>query len=107
MYEYDSALALIHLNDAQTLYRLGDNVSGLRLKVADLYQTQRIGAALYPLIPQNAYVTDWTRSHANLFRAVQMEKNMMFLIMLLIVTVAAFNIVSTLCAPWVPRRAAS
>ena len=96
MFEFDSSLALIQMNDAQKLYRMGDNVSGVRLKVADLFDAPQIGRQLYPLLPPNTYVTDWTRNNANFFRAVQIEKNMMFIILMLIVAVAAFNVVSTL-----------
>ncbi|MBU0753241.1 MAG: lipoprotein-releasing ABC transporter permease subunit [Gammaproteobacteria bacterium] len=96
MYEYDSGLALIHMADAQRLYRMGDSVSGVRLKVDDLFAAPRIAHELLRYIDTDAYVSDWTRNHANFFRAVQIEKNMMFLILLLIVAVAAFNIVSTL-----------
>ena len=96
MYEYDSGLALIHLADAQKLYQMEDRVSGVRLKVDDLFMAPRVGRELAGLIEANAYVSDWTRSHANFFRAVQIEKNMMFIILSLIVAVAAFNLVSTL-----------
>ncbi len=96
MYEYDSGLALIHMADAQKLYRMGDSVSGVRLKVDDLFAAPRIARELLRYVDTDAYVSDWTRNHANFFRAVQIEKNMMFLILLLIVAVAAFNIVSTL-----------
>ncbi|MGE4448051.1 MAG: lipoprotein-releasing ABC transporter permease subunit [Azospira sp.] len=96
MYEYDSGLALIDMSDAQLLYRLGDGVSGVRLKLDDLFRAPRVARELVPLIQEDAYISDWTRSHANFFRAVQIEKNMMFIILSLIVAVAAFNIVSTL-----------
>ncbi len=96
MYEYDSGLALIDLQDAQKLYRMDDRVSGVRLKLDDLFAAPRVARELVPLLDSNVWVTDWTRSHANFFRAVAIEKNMMFLILLLIVAVAAFNIVSTL-----------
>ncbi len=96
MFEYDSGLALIDLQDAQTLYRMQDQVSGVRLRLHDLYQAPQVAADLLPRLGADAYVTDWTRSHVNFFRAVQMEKNVMFIILLLIVAVAAFNIVSTL-----------
>lgn len=96
MFEFDSGLALVHMADAQKLYRLGDNVSGVRLKVADLFEAPRIARELYRYLDPRLFVTDWTRNHANFFRAVAIEKNMMFLILLLIVAVAAFNIVSTL-----------
>ncbi|MFY9329808.1 MAG: lipoprotein-releasing ABC transporter permease subunit [Georgfuchsia sp.] len=96
MYEYDAGLALINMRDAQVLYRMGDSVSGVRLKVADLFEAPRIARELMRYLEAGTFVTDWTRSHANFFRAVAIEKNMMFLILLLIVAVAAFNIVSTL-----------
>jgi len=96
MYEYDSGLALINLQDAQTLYQMDDRVSGVRLKVDDLFQAPRIARELAGLIEANAYISDWTKSHANFFRAVAIEKNMMFIILSLIVAVAAFNLVSTL-----------
>ena len=96
MFEFDSGLALIHLQDAQRLYRMEERVTGVRLKVDDLFAAPRIGRELLRHLGEGVYVSDWTRSHANFFRAVQIEKNMMFLILLLIVAVAAFNIVSTL-----------
>ena len=96
MFEYDSGLALIHLEDAQVLYQMGDRVSGVRLKVDDLFQAPRITRELSRFIDADAYLSDWTKSHANFFRAVQIEKNMMFIILSLIVAVAAFNLVSTL-----------
>ena len=96
MYEYDSGLALIHMADAQKLYQMDDRVSGVRLKVDDLFMAPRVGRELAGLIDANAWISDWTRSHANFFRAVQIEKNMMFIILSLIVAVAAFNLVSTL-----------
>jgi len=96
MYEYDSGLALIDLGDAQKLYRLGDRVSGVRLKLNDLFDAPRVARELAGMIHADAYISDWTRSHANFFRAVQIEKKMMFIILSLIVAVAAFNIVSTL-----------
>jgi len=96
MFEYDSGLALIRMEDAQRLYRMDDRVSGVRLKLDDLFQAPAIARQLANNINAAAYISDWTRSHANFFRAVQIEKNMMFIILSLIVAVAAFNIVSTL-----------
>ncbi|MBK6973446.1 MAG: lipoprotein-releasing ABC transporter permease subunit [Sterolibacteriaceae bacterium] len=105
MFEFDSGLALIHLADAQVLYRLGENVSGVRLKVDDLFAAPRISRELGPYVPTEVYVSDWTKSHANFFRAVAIEKNMMFIILSLIVAVAAFNIVSTLVMAVRDKRA--
>jgi len=96
MFEYDSGLALIHLEDAQKLYGMGDSASGVRLKLHDLFQSREVTRDLITRLRGDLYVSDWTRSHANYFRAVQIEKTMMFIILLLIVAVAAFNIVSTL-----------
>ena len=97
MYEYDSGLALIHLADAQALYRMGEEVSGVRLKLDDLFAAPRVARELAATLSiPDLMVSDWTRSHANFFRAVALEKTMMTLILFLIVAVAAFNIVSTL-----------
>ena len=96
MFEYDSGLALIHMEDAQKLYRMDDRVSGVRLKLDDLFQAPRVSRDLMATLEGELFVSDWTRSHANFFRAVQIEKNMMFIILSLIVAVAAFNIVSTM-----------
>ena len=96
MFEYDSGLALIRMEDAQRLYRLEDRVSGVRLKLDDLFKAREVVHKLANRLNTAAYLSDWTKSHANFFRAVQIEKNMMFIILSLIVAVAAFNIVSTL-----------
>ena len=96
MFEYDSGLALVHLEDAQRVYRMAEGVSGVRLKLADLFASREVARDLVRRIGGDIIVSDWTRSHANFFRAVQIEKNVMFIILTLIVAVAAFNIVSTL-----------
>ena len=96
MYEYDSGLALIAMQDAQKLFRTGDKVSGVRLKIDDLYRAPQVAEQLTKMLTGDYYIRDWTQSHSNFFRAVQMEKRVMFVILLLIVAVAAFNIVSTL-----------
>ncbi len=95
-YEYDSGLALVRMEDAQALYRLGVAASGVRLKLADLYEAPRVARALAKVVTADAYITDWTQQNANYFRAVQIEKRMMFIILTLIIAVAAFNLVSTL-----------
>lgn len=95
-HEYDSGLALVALEDAQRLFRLGDGVSGVRLRLEDLFESSRVARDLVRELGPNVYATDWTMQHANFFRAVQIEKRMMFLIVLLIIAVAAFNIVSSL-----------
>ncbi len=96
MFEYDSGLALINLQDAQKLYRMGDAVSGLRVKLADMERAPWVLRELAKTLQGDYYLSDWTMSHANFFQAVQIEKRMMFIILTLIVAVAAFNIVSTL-----------
>jgi len=96
MHEYDSALALIHLDDAAKLFRTQGGVTGLRLKLDDLYQAVPVRIKLARELSGGLWISDWTQRHANLFRAVKIEKTMMFLILSLIVAVAAFNIVSTL-----------
>ena len=93
MYEFDSGLALIDIEDAQRLYRL-DGVSGVRLKLDDLFAAPLVARDLWQKMPVQAEVRDWTRNHANFFRAVAIEKRVMFIILTLIVAVAAFNIVS-------------
>jgi len=93
--EADAGLALIHLADAQRLYQMGEQVSGVRLKLADLFEARTVGRELMARMPE-LFAWDWTRAHANLFRAVQIEKRMMFIILTLIIAVATFNVVSTL-----------
>ena len=96
MFEYDAGLALIHMADAQKLYRLGDMASGLRVKLADMDRAPWVLRDLAKTLRGDYYLSDWTMSHANFFQAVQIEKRMMFIILTLIVAVAAFNIISTL-----------
>ena len=105
MYEYDAGLAFIHMDDAAKLYRMGDNVSGLRLKLDDLFEAPAMSAKLAQKLDGNYFVTDWTQQHANFFKAVQLEKRVMFIILTLIVAVAAFNIVSTLVMAVTDKRA--
>ena len=95
-YEYDSGLALMHLQDAQILFRLGDAVSGVRLKLKDLFQSGTVARELARSLGPDVYASDWTLQHANLLRAVQIEKRMMFFVVFLIIVVAAINIVSSL-----------
>ncbi len=96
-FEYDSGLVLIHMADAQKLYRMGgDRVSGVRLKLDDMFQAPQVVGELSAVLPADIFISDWTRQHANYFRAIQIEKRMLSLILALIIAVAAFNIVSTL-----------
>ena len=96
MAQYDGSLALIHLADAQRLLRLEEGISGIRLEFTDLMMAPDRVRDIARSLPGNYRVSDWTMQHRNFFRAVAMEKTVMFIILLLIVGVAAFNIVSTL-----------
>ena len=96
MYEYDSGLVLIDLADAQTLYRMQDGVSGLRLKLADIDAAPLFSLDLARLLGPDYRIRNWTQEHVSFFRALKIEKNVMFVILMLIVAVAAFNLVSTL-----------
>ena len=105
MYEYDRGVALVHIKDAARLFRLDDNVTGLRLRLDDIFAAPQIARALSAELPLDYRVEDWTRQHANFFRAVKTEKRVMFIILTLIVAVAAFNIVSTLVMVVTDKRA--
>ncbi|GAB6067024.1 lipoprotein-releasing ABC transporter permease subunit [Methylothermus subterraneus] len=105
MYEYDRNMALVHLQDAANLLHLGGAVSGLRLKLDDVFAAPQIAQVLTARLGGEYLVTDWTRMHSNFFKAIQMEKTVMFVILLLIVAVAAFNIVSTLVMVVTDKRA--
>ena len=127
MYEYDAGLALIHMDDAAKLYRMEGTVSGVRLKIDDIDDAPKVSGELNQSLSTSLlsneskdlatrdtvtntfgsqyFVTDWTQQHANFFKAVQMEKRVMFIILALIVAVAAFNIVSTLVMAVTDKRA--
>lgn len=94
--QYDSNMALIHIRDAQILFKMKGLVTGIRLKLDDLYDAPRISREIESKIEGYHRVIDWTQHHANLFRAINIEKTMMLIILSLIIAVAAFNIVSTL-----------
>jgi lipoprotein-releasing system permease protein len=96
MYEFDRGLVLINLRDAEALYRMGDKVSGVRLKLHDMFKAPQVVREVARELPGIYYISDWTRQHANYFKAVATEKTVMFLILSLLVGIAAFNIVSTL-----------
>jgi lipoprotein-releasing system permease protein len=101
----DSGLALVHLRDAQTLYQMGEAVSGVRLKLDDLFAARAVAYELLSKLPRDVFASDWTRSHANFFRAVEIEKRMMFIILALIILVAAINIISTLVVAVTDKQA--
>jgi lipoprotein-releasing system permease protein len=94
-YEYDATLALLHLDDAQRIFRL-EGPNGIRVKLKDAQQARSVADQLTPLLGEDVVVRDWTRANRTWFAAVQIEKRMMFIILTLIVAVAAFNLVSTL-----------
>ncbi len=96
MGEYDRGVAIVHIQDAAKLLRMGDSVTGVRLKLDDLFLAPQVTNELAYQLPGSYRVTDWTMHHRNFFRALRTEKRMMGLILFLIVAVAAFNIVSTL-----------
>jgi len=96
MAPYDNSLALIHLDDAQKLFQFGDAVTGISGKLHNIDLAPRVARELQGELPPGLYANDWTHQNVNYFRAVQIEKKMMFIILSLIVAVAAFNIVSTL-----------
>ncbi|MGH8195445.1 MAG: lipoprotein-releasing ABC transporter permease subunit [Woeseiaceae bacterium] len=96
MYEFDRRLAFINLEDAQRLYRKGTAVSGIRLAVTDIYRAPQIVRDVALAAGESVLVSDWTRRHINFFRSIQITKSILFVILLMVVAVAAFNIVSTL-----------
>jgi len=96
MYEFDRALVFINVADAQRLFHFGDDVSGIRLAVRDPLQAPAVVRSVANAWGGGVYVTDWTREHGNFFRSIQLTRSIIFVILLLVVGVAAFNIVSTL-----------
>jgi lipoprotein-releasing system permease protein len=96
MYEYDRNFAYVHLHDAARLYRMGNDVSGLRLQVRDLFKAAHVARDIAEELGSGPYVEDWTHRHENFFRSIALAKRMLFFILLLVMAVAAFNIVSTL-----------
>ena len=97
MYEYDRSTAFVHIDDARRLMRIEDQgVTGVRLRLDDMFRAPAVREAMAGDYARDYWVRDWTQRHSNFFRAVQTEKTVMFIILTLIVAVAAFNIVSTL-----------
>ena len=96
MYEFDRRLAFINISDSQKLFRLGENVSGIRLAVTDVFDAPQIVRRAAIAGGGGVLVSDWTRRHINFFRSIQITKSILFVILLMVVAVAAFNIVSTL-----------
>ncbi|MFW2439859.1 MAG: lipoprotein-releasing ABC transporter permease subunit [Arenicellales bacterium] len=96
MYEYDSGLVMIHIADAQKLYRLGEKVTGLRLKLDEIDDAPLFSLELGNQLGALYRIRNWTQENVSFFRALKIERNVMFVILMLIVAVAAFNLVSTL-----------
>ncbi|MEW4982243.1 MAG: lipoprotein-releasing ABC transporter permease subunit [Cycloclasticus sp.] len=96
MYEYDRNLALIHINDGSKLLRLNNGVTGVRVKLADMFRAPYVTREIAKVLTPNYSISNWTMEHSNFFKAIKTEKRVMFIILMLIVAVAAFNIVSTL-----------
>lgn len=96
MYEFDRRLAFINIGDAQKLYRMHDSVSGVRLAVTEIYDAPAIVREVALENGQLVLVSDWTRRHVNFFRSIQITKSILFVILMMVIAVAAFNIVSTL-----------
>jgi len=103
-YEYDAGLVMLHVEDAARIFRL-EGPTGIRLKLKDLHQAREVGAQLAGTLSGELLIRDWTRQNRNWFAAVQLEKRMMFIILTLIVAVAAFNLVSTLVMTVTDKRA--
>ena len=103
-YEYDSALVLLHHQDAERIFRL-EGPTGVRLKLRDLHQAPEVARQLASTLSGNLLIRDWTQQNKTWFAAVQLEKRMMFIILTLIVAVAAFNLVSTLVMTVTDKRA--
>ena len=103
-YEYDSALAMLHIEDAARIFRL-EGPTGVRLKLKDLHQARTVALELAGSLSGDLLIRDWTRQNKTWFAAVELEKRMMFIILTLIVAVAAFNLVSTLVMTVTDKRA--
>ncbi len=105
MYEFDQGLAIIHLDEARRLYRLGDAVTGLRYRFDDPASAGQRIRAIAESLPGRYYISDWSRRQGNFFRSIQVTKSIMFFVLLLVVAVAAFNIISTLVMVVKEKRA--
>jgi len=96
MYEYDRGLVYVNVDDAARLFRLGKAVTGIRLSIVDPLRAPVTVRAIAESLGRDVYITDWTRQHANFFHSIQLTKSIIFVILLLVIAVATFNIVSTL-----------
>ena len=96
MYEYDRRIAIAAMQDAGKLLRMGDDISGIRLNLADMYAAPRISRAAAIAIGGGVEIQDWTNEHVNFFRSIEITKRILFVMLSLMVVVAAFNVVSTM-----------
>ncbi|UCF90703.1 MAG: lipoprotein-releasing ABC transporter permease subunit [Desulfobacterales bacterium] len=96
MYEFDQSFAYIHLHDAQKMMRMGDTVTGIEVRVTDIYQARGVAQKIVAKLGYPYWARDWMQMNQNLFRALKLERRVMFIILTLIVLVAAFNIASSL-----------
>ena len=96
MYEFDRRVAFVNIEDSQKLFRLAGDVTGIRLSVTNIYQASRVVREVAVDAGGGVLVSDWTRRHVNFFRSIQITKSILFVILLMVIAVAAFNIVSTL-----------
>ncbi len=96
MHEYDSGLAIVHLKDAQKVFKMRGKITALQLKLDDMFEVDKVRKYIDNNFKKVLYTRDWTQQHANFFKAIQMEKRMVFIFLTLIIMVAAFNIVSTM-----------
>jgi lipoprotein-releasing system permease protein len=96
MYEYDRRIALFAMQDVAKLLRMGDDITGLRLNVADMYAAPQVVRQAAVALGGNFLVEDWTTQHANFFRSIEITKHILFIMLSAVVAVAAFNIVSTM-----------
>src|SRR5437016_59557 len=101
----DAGLALMHLGDGQTLYQVGDAGSGVRLRLDDLFAARGVARELMAALPQNLFASDWKGSQGNFLRGVEIQKRVMFIILTLIILVAAINIISTLVVAVTDKQA--
>jgi len=95
-YDYDTSMAFIDLSDAQKLFKMGDRITGIQMKLDDLFAAPRLKKEIYDYLGGEYSISDWTRTNGNFFEAVKLEKTLMFLMLILIIAVAAFNILSAL-----------
>lgn len=104
MYEYDASLALLSLSEAQDAFRLGESVTGFEVRLQDIRATERAATALEQLFPPPFWVKTWKEINPNFFSALKLQKAVMFLVLILIILVAGFNIVSTLIMTMIEKR---